>query len=221
MFRLWLASMTVQKNIKKTIVVMLLIIATSLGLFVNKMLQVPTLTKEQLKEKAVFLFEQPRLVKDFDLLNHKGEKISKADLTGKWSLVFFGFTYCPDICPATLAVLNQMLKEVDAEVKQELQVVLVSVDPARDTPEILGKYINYFNPEFIGITGDFLKILSLTGNLNAAFKKVIVGDSYTVDHSANIFLLNPRGDYVGFFKPPFQPAELAIKVEQTYQSLNQ
>lgn len=210
-----------QKNIQKTIFVLLLIIAASVGLFVNKMLQTPTLTKEQLKEKGVFLFEQPRLVKDFELLNHKGEKISKADLTGKWSLVFFGFTHCPDICPATLAVLNQMLKDMDAELKQNLQIILVSVDPARDTPEVLGQYVNYFNPEFKGITGGFLTILSFSGNLNAAFRKVPLDTGYTVDHSGNIFLLNPRGDYVGFFKPPFQPAELATKVEQAYQSLNQ
>lgn len=210
-----------QKGIQKTIFILLLIIAASVGLFVNKMLQTPVLTKTQLKEKGVFLFEQPRLVKDFDLLNHKGEKISKASLTGKWTLVFFGFTYCPDICPATMALLNQMLKTLDEEVKKELQVVLVSVDPARDKPELLNQYVNYFNADFTGITGDFLQILSLSGNLNAAFKKVVTDDGYTVDHSANIFLLNPKADYVGFFKPPFQPAELAVKVEQARQSLNQ
>lgn len=203
--------MSQKSGIYKTVFLALGIAVLSLGLFINKILSEPVLNADQLKERGVFLFEPPRLVKDFQLLNHRGEKVSKESLQGKWSLVFFGFTHCPDVCPTTLAMLNKVMGKIkDPEILQTTQVILVTVDPARDTVESLGEYVPYFNSQFIGLTGDFLQILSFAGNLNAAFVKVpLENGNYTMDHSANVFLLNDRGDFQGFIKPPFKAVDFA------------
>jgi protein SCO1/2 len=203
--------MSQKSGIYKSVFLALGIAVLSLGMFINKITSVPALNIEQLKERGIFLFEPPRLVKDFELLNHRGEVVTKESLQGKWSLVFFGFTNCPDVCPTTLAMLNKVMGKIkDPEVLQTTQVILVTVDPARDTVESLGKYVPYFNPNFIGLTGDFLQILSVAGNLNAAFVKVPLDNgNYTMDHSANVFLLNDKGDFQGFIKPPFKAADFA------------
>jgi len=205
-----------RKGIQKTLIIVGAIILMSLTLFVNKILAPPHLSKEQLREKGVFLFEKPRLVNEFSLLNQKGEAISKVDLEGKWSLVFFGFTHCPDICPTTLALLNkfheQMKKKAsDRVLLDNTRVVLATVDPARDTPEVLAEYLAFFNPNFWGVTGEFIPMYNFATNLNAPFKKIVQGDDYTMDHSAYIFILNARGDYQGFIKPPFTVEDIVFK----------
>lgn len=197
------------RRIQLTILIICLFMAAMIGLFVFKMLGKPSLNEEQLRQRGVYLFESPRLVKPFELLNNKGSAFTKADLEGKWTLMFFGYTFCPDVCPTTLALLNktvQGMEEEDQALRDSTQVVMVSVDPARDTVEQMNLYVPYFNPGFIGVTGDFMKIHALATNLNAPFRKVPGGgENYGIDHSAYIYLLNPRGDFQGFFKPPFTP----------------
>lgn len=200
-----------RKNTQRTVIVICLFIATMLGLLVNKQLSKPVLTAEQLREQGVFIFQPPRIIQPFQLLSHKGEAFTRENLEGKWTLAFFGFTYCPDICPITMAMLNQAVKLIDdPEVLATTQVMLVSVDPARDTVEQLAQYMPYFNPDFIGVTGEFFAIHALATNLNAAFQKIPGGgENYTVDHSAYIFLVNPKGDYHAFLKPPFTAQQIA------------
>ena len=130
-------------------------------------------------------------------------------------MVFFGFTSCPDICPATLATLSQWYKKLDPEVRAQTQVAMLTVDPARDTPAKLAGYMNHFDQDFIGVTGEFLPIKTLTDQLNVAFNRVVTGDDYTVDHSSHLVLINPYGHYHGIFKPPFQLGQLKM----TYQSI--
>lgn len=209
------------KGVQKTLLLVAGIIALSLGLFINKMLSAPVLSTEQLKQQGVYLFEPPRLVKPFELKQHNGQAFTKDSLKGQWSLVFFGFTFCPDVCPMTLSMLNNALAEIkDPAIINSTQVIMVTVDPARDTPEKLAEYVPYFNKDFIGVTGEFLTILSLAGNLNAAFTKVPMDDGeYTMEHSANIFLLNPKGDFQGFFKAPFAAPSFAQKYTQARQNL--
>lgn len=196
-----------RRNIRLTIIVICLFMAGMVGLLVNKQLTEPTMTVEQLREQGVFIFDQPRIIKPFELLDHKGEPFTRKRLQGRWTLVFFGFTFCPDICPTTMAMLNTAVTGIEDEtISSSTEVVMVSVDPARDTVEKLAPYMGYFNPSFTGVTGEFLRIHALATNLNAAFQKVPGGgDNYTVDHSAYVFLINPKGDYHGFFKPPFSP----------------
>ena len=102
----------------------------------------------------------------------------------------------------------------DKSLVESTQVMLVTVDPARDTVEQLGQYVPYFNQSFVGVTGEFLKVHSFATNLSAPFQKVPGGGkNYLVDHSSYIFVINPRGDYHGFFKPPFSPEGFAYNYE--------
>ncbi len=211
-----------KKGILKTVAILVLIATASIGLFVNKLLTPVGLSKEELREKGVYLFEKPRLVKDFSLLDEKGNAFTKEELKGKWTLVFFGFTHCPDVCPTTLAVLHQFVEAMkqdkdDVILLDSTRVLLATVDPARDTPEVMGNYLEFFNPNFKGLTGEFMQVYNFATNLNAPFKKIVQGDDYTMDHSAYIFVLNDRGDYQGFIKPPITVDELMLK----YPSIRQ
>ena len=205
------------KQVTRTVWVLLGGVALSLGLFFNKVLNPPAMSHEQLRDRGVYVHEPARKVKTFELVNHQGEAFTKDHLQGQWSLVFFGFTHCPDICPTTMAMLDRALATIEhEEIRQSTRVVLVTVDPARDTVDKLSSYMPYFNPEFTGLTGEFISIAKLASNLNAAFQKV-PGDNghYSVDHSAHIFVLNPQGDFQGFIKPPFDAQGFATN----YQAL--
>lgn len=192
-------------GIKKTVIIICLFMATMVGLLVHKQLSRPMLTVEELRDHGVFLYDKPRIIKPFSLLDHHGQPFDNKRLQGKWSLVFFGFTYCPDVCPTTMAMMKNMLASIeDKSIVENTQVLMVTVDPARDTVAQLAQYVPYFHPDFIGITGEFLNIHSFATNLSAPFQKVPGGgENYSVDHSAYVFLVNPYGDYQGFFKPPF------------------
>lgn len=197
-----------KKGIIKTIVVLVIIICLILAGFMHKMLSPRIMSQEELYVNGAILFDAPRIIKSFNLVDQKGEGFTEKNLQGKWTLMFFGFTHCPDICPTTLAKLAQVYKQLDADLQKQTQVVMVSVDPARDTQEKLAEYMPYFNQDFIGVTGEFTEILKFSRNVNAVFNKVVTGDDYTVDHSGNIVLINPDGHYQGFIKPPFEIARL-------------
>lgn len=182
---------------------------------VHKLLSPRVMTQSELQLNGAIVFDKPRRFDDFELLDQNGETFTKEDLTGQWSLLFFGFTHCPDICPTTMADMARLKQNLPADIAEQTQGVLVSLDPARDTPELLKDYVAYFDPEFVGVTGDFLQIRRFANQVNVAFTKVTQGDDYTVDHSGNIVLINPYGDYHGFFKPPFELA----KLKATYSSI--
>lgn len=205
-----------QAGIRKTVIVLCALIALLLGLFLNKVLSPRVLSPAEMVNNGAIMFETPREFKPFSLVNHQNEPFTVEQFEGKWTLVFFGFTFCPDICPTTLATLNKFYQELAGDdILQDTQVVLVSVDPARDTPERMAEYTTYFNKDFMGVTGEFLAIHSFATQLNVAFKKVMLeGDDYTVDHSGNIALVNPKGHYHGFFKAPIDLSKLLL----TYQS---
>ena len=209
-------------GMKKTFIALLAFIALMLGLMVNKVMHPPALSAEQFKARGVFLFDRARKIKPFTLSNHKAEVFTQANLKGQWSLLFVGFTHCPDVCPTTLAMLNKAMKNIDDEkMINTTQVILLSVDPARDTVPVLSQYMPFFNPRFIGLTGDFLEVLGLTSNLNAPFRKVVTAENYTLDHSAYIFLINPQGDFQGFIKPPFAAESFALNylaIRKMYQN---
>jgi protein SCO1/2 len=144
---------------------------------------------------------RPKAIADFQLTDHLGRPFTGRDLQGKPSLVFFGFTHCPDVCPTTLVKLAQARK---AAVVAGLQVLFVSVDPQRDTPTALGLYVHAFDPGFIGLTGDPKAIEKLAASFGVAVARVdLPGGDYTMDHSAAVFLLDAHGRIVGLFTPPF------------------
>lgn len=169
------------------------------------------LTDEQAAELGFYRFDQPRVISSFDLVDQNGDHVGLENLRGQWSLLFFGFTYCPDICPTTMGVLNRAVQRME----KDPQVVLVSVDPERDRPEQMKNYINAFNPEFEGYTGTHAEITKLATQVNVAFGKVPGREpgTYTVDHSASIVVVDPEGRYAGFIKTPHNEMNIKRIVE--------
>ena len=198
-----------------TVGLILLFIAIVLGSFIHRIQQPRIMTQTEMRANGLFLFETPRDPGEFTLVDHRGEPFTAARLEGGWTLLFFGFTHCPDICPTTMSFLADLHRQLESTEAADTRVVMVTVDPARDTPEALADYVPYFHPDFVGVTGEFLDILSFAQTFNAPFRKVTAEDgSYQVDHSANVILVNPRGDYHGFFRAPLDLA----KVKVTYRS---
>ncbi len=204
-----------KRGILITVISILCVITLFMSMFIVKITSPRILSKNELQINRAIVFDAPRIIKEFDLLDQFGRPFDLARLKGKWSLIYFGFTHCPDICPTTLASLAQLQKVLDADVAEKTQMVLVSLDPARDTPDTLKDYMAYFNPEFVGVTGNFRSILSLTQNVNVAFNKVVQENDYTIDHTGHLVLVNPNGHYHGIFKPPFELGTLKL----TYQSI--
>ncbi len=158
------------------------------------------------------LFGAPRALPDFALVDHSGAAFGPGRLRGQWTLLFFGFTNCPDVCPTTLASLAEVRRGLaDLPPARQPQVMLVSVDPARDTPQALAGYVAHFDPAFIGATGTAASIDALTRALGVA---VIAGapdanGQYSVDHSAAIFLVDPEARQAALFGAPHAAATIA------------
>lgn len=198
-----------RRSIHITVGFVLVFIVVVVGSFVYTMIKPRGLSDSALRANNAFMFEAVRNIGDFSLIDDNGEPFTQADLQGKWTLLFFGFTYCPDICPTTMAQLSQFYKELDKQYIGDTQIVMVSVDPARDDVAKLHEYVRYFNPQFRGVTGEFLALQKFATSLNIPFAKVPGGgDNYQIEHSGNIAIVNPQGYYVGFFKVPHELAKL-------------
>ena len=153
--------------------------------------------------------ETPRGIGAFRLTDQQGREFTPATLRGRWSLVFAGFTHCPDACPTTLAMLDTMDERLRAS-GGAVQVVFLSVDPERDTPERLAGYVGHFNPRFVAVTGARAEIDALCRDLGIAYvRNPGAGADYTVDHSAALVLIDPRARVAGYFSPPHDPTALA------------
>jgi protein SCO1/2 len=144
---------------------------------------------------------------EFSLLDHDAQPVGRAVFSGQWDLVFFGFTHCPDICPLTLQVLANARATLAADGHDPLpRIVLVSVDPERDTPDVLREYVGYFGEGVLGITGELAEIRKLTDGLGVYFEKSdISAAGYSVDHSAIVMLVNPDGAFEALFGTPHKP----------------
>lgn len=142
---------------------------------------------------------------EINLQDEDSKEWTPASFKGQWNLVFFGYTYCPDICPTTLMELNKVYKELSSTERKQFQVWLVSVDPDRDKQTQLKSYVEYFNPSFKALTGDKGEIAKLARALNMIYMKVEQEQGpYLMDHSAGIVVINPKGEYVGYFGAPQQ-----------------
>jgi protein SCO1/2 len=146
-----------------------------------------------------------RALPDFSLIDSQGRSFGPANLRGRWSMLFFGYTNCPDFCPTTLSTLAAMQKQLRAEHSVLPQVIFVSVDAKRDTPAQLANYVPYFDPEFIGLTAaDQPAIEALAKQWGVAVMVQPPKDgSYTVDHSSAIFVLDPAGRLAAILSGPF------------------
>ena len=208
-----------QAGIRRTIAIVLVFIVLVVYGFIWRMNQPVIMSDEQLRVNGAIVLDKPRIFSDFELVDHRGEVFNIDRFRDTWTMVFFGFTHCPDICPTTLAVLNDTYSKMKESEKQKLQVVMISLDPERDTVEALAEYVPYFNEEFIGITGNKHLIRRLTAEINIAYNKVpLAGDDYTVDHSTQLVLINPKGHYHGFFKAPHSETTLRSTWRSIYST---
>lgn len=169
------------------------VLATSLALASCSRAPVPPRTATVLPD--------PNPVPAFSLLDQHGDAIDESVFSGQWDLVFFGFTHCPDICPTTLQVLAAARAELAEKGQSPLpRIVLVSVDPERDTPQVLGQYVDYFGDGNLGITGTLEETRKLTSGLGIYFQKQETGDEhYSVDHSAAVLVIDPDGGFSAVF----------------------
>ena len=154
--------------------------------------------------KFALVLPAPNPVPAFSLVDQHGKPADQSVFEGQWDLVFFGFTHCPDICPTTLQVLAAARAALEEQGQSPLpRIVLVSVDPERDSPEIMAEYVSYFGDGNLGITGTLEEVSKLTSGLGIYFKKQPSdGNNYNVDHSAAVLLINPDGGFHALFGGP-------------------
>jgi len=150
---------------------------------------------------------EARAIPDFSFVDQAGHPFGRANLQGRWSLVFTGFTNCPDVCPTTLALMSQLRRQLH---RGDLQFVFVSVDPERDTPAVLAGYLAHFDRALVGATGERPDMERFTAGLGfAQVKNPGVGDAYTVDHSTAFVLIDPKARLAGYFQAPHDREKLA------------
>ncbi|MCO7572506.1 SCO family protein [Pseudomonas chlororaphis] len=200
---------------QKTVFILVALVALVLGLTVNKVLSGkgqgdPT----ALIDAGIILLPQSRTLPAVKMLDQDGQPVVIDELKGKWSLLFFGYTFCPDICPTTLAQLRQIKSELPKEAVDKLQVILVSVDPNRDTPQQLKQYLGYFDKDFKGLTAASVEDLQKLAN--AVSIPFIPADTskpnYTVDHSGNLAVIGPDGHQRGFIRAPLNNQKLVAQL---------
>ncbi len=173
-------------------------LALAAGIFLALRMQTPAVPQH------ATLLSPPGEIPEFSLVDQDGNTVDRAVFEGQWDLVFFGFTHCPDICPTTLQVLSAAKVRLEELGQSPLpRIVLVSVDPERDTPEIMGQYVDYFGNGNLGITGSLQEIEKLTSGLGIYFRKQpIDDDNYSVDHSAAVLVIDPDGKFGALFGGP-------------------
>ncbi len=170
------------------------------------------LSQHSAEPKMALVYPQPRALADFQLTDQHGVTVNRERLYGQWTLAFVGYTYCPDICPLTLAKLAGLQPELAQQVSEPLKVWFISVDPNRDNTEQLLNYVSYFNqPDVLGMTAGHDQLFPFVRQLGLMYALSSSTDQdYLVDHSASVVLINPKGQLVAMFKPPLQPGQLPV-----------
>ncbi|MBL8377105.1 MAG: SCO family protein [Burkholderiales bacterium] len=158
--------------------------------------------------------------KDFALTDHTGKPVTLASYKGKVVTVFFGFTHCPDVCPTALAEMRAVMENLGPDAAR-VQVLFVTVDPERDTQDLLSKYVPAFHPSFVGLTSDTATIARTAKDFKVYFQKVPgkTPGSYTVDHSAGTFVFDPQGRLRLFVRPAGAAEEPSQAIERVTADL--
>ncbi|MDJ0928526.1 MAG: SCO family protein [Gammaproteobacteria bacterium] len=160
--------------------------------------------------QAATVLPESRPLPVIDLRDADGQPYTTARLGGRWTMLFMGFANCGHVCPTTLFTLDQAIRKSSVPA----DVLFVSVDPERDTPDKLRAYVNGFNPQFIGVTGDSGQLDQLAIALGAPYQITKDDGLYIVDHSAAVFLINPRGEFQALFSAPHDAAAIAADLQE-------
>jgi len=158
---------------------------------------------------------KPSIGGPFTLTDQTGKRVTDKDFAGKYMLIYFGFTFCPDVCPTELQVMSGALDDLGANATK-IQPIFVTIDPERDTPEVLARYVKQFNPRLIGLTGSAQDIAKIAKEYRVYYEKVKDDSSsgdYTMDHSSIIYLMGPDGGFLTFFPPGTSPEKMADKIK--------
>lgn len=148
--------------------------------------------------KSMLVYPKKNMISEFSLFQHNQEVFNNDNFKGRWNLIFIGYTNCPDVCPATLTDITRIYNKIDEKLQKRFQVILLSVDPERDNLKHLAQYLDYFHEDFLGVTGnkpDIDQLVASLGGIYALNKEE--GEFYSVDHSARIFIVNPKGERFG------------------------
>lgn len=201
---------------RPTLLILIAALAAGLGLWAAQPLLYNSKGSPLPAVSITTLLPTPRAIPAFALIGAGGEPLTHNDLKGRWTLVFVGFTHCPDVCPTTLADLGSAAKlwAKDLPEAQRPRILFVSVDPERDSPEKSHEYARFFSPDAIGVTGDLQALEAFARSLGMVFMKVpaAAGEdpaNYSIDHSAHITLLDPQGRFAGLIRAPHAPAAIA------------
>lgn len=205
-----------RRNIRLVVVSVLVFSAVTIAALANKLSHPRILNKYELRDNGALLLDQPQPLLDFALLDQDGAIFDRERLQGRWTVFFFGFTNCGDICPTTMSVLARTYEKLKPEIKQDFQVIFVTVDPDRDTGPVLKNYVSRFNADFLGVTGTSGDLINFASQLKVPYRPVLEGQQ-PVDsgqqepqHGANLIVVNPKGELHGFFRPPFAHGGLRV-----------
>lgn len=155
------------------------------------------------------IMDQPKSLPDFELVTHQDKKLTQDDFNGQWSLIFTGFTSCPDICPATISILKTLDEKLQAT-GTDIEMYLLSIDPERDTPKILESYIGLFSRSLTGITGSLNEVGGLSDEIGLSFIHIPETEGrYSIEHSGALVLIDPGARVAAYFKPPFDTDQMA------------
>lgn len=192
----------------------LLLAAVFVGLWIAR----SNLADERaMADLGVALLEQAAPLEEFQLIDQTGKEFGRSDLAGNWNFIFFGFTSCPDICPLTMQVLGGFYSDLEPSgLQADTQVIMVTVDPLRDTPDVMADYLRSFHPDFVGLTGDYPRLAELASQLYIAFSQPgehghgdMHGEGdYVVAHSEYIAVVDPDGRYRGIINAPHRRKQL-------------
>ncbi|MGK8479108.1 SCO family protein [Stutzerimonas stutzeri] len=158
-----------------------------------------------LDQANILLLPRERAIPPLELVDQDGQRFDTRSLQGRWHILFFGFTACPDICPTTLSDMRRLFSQLPKETRDQLQLILITADPARDTPQQLKTYLDYYRGGFNGLTGDMEQLQRLSRALGLPFVPAseTQGD-YSVSHSGNLALVGPDGTLRGHIRAPLQ-----------------
>jgi protein SCO1/2 len=199
---------------QKTVFILVAIVALIMGLTMYRVLSGKS-TDDQMAliDAGIILLPQSRTLPDLQMVDQNGVPVGVDQLKDKWTLLFFGYTFCPDICPTTLAQIRQIRSELSTEDADKLRVVLVSVDPNRDTPQRLKEYLGFFDKQYIGLSAPVADIQKLANAVSVPFIPADTSKpNYTVDHSGNLALLGPDGKQRGFIRAPLNGQKLVERL---------
>lgn len=204
---------------RTTLLVLAIALAAGLGLVAARLVFAPERAPDVPATRAVRLFSPARELPAFALRQSDGTQLVPGELKGHWTLVFLGFTHCPDVCPTTLAELSRAQKQWEALPEPvRPRVLFVSVDPERDSPDRIGEYAHAFHRDTIAATADVPALERFTRSLSLVFAKVVPegmpAEQYTIDHSATLAVLDPQGRMAGIVQPPLDIPGIAADLRR-------